>query len=174
MKDLSRRKPIVKMLSASLKPEEVKDEIVEDVEGLSSVGKAPNVVSMEARWVVLVLKDNFAQQDEGPRRGDLARCPPFLPNAFEGLPSAYSEGAFEEAMLGALWDLDVTYLAGRGNPHTLEQVAIEGQPNRMPTLRGRELCHILAIICKTEEFWRFNFWMKEWMLGVWEGSMAFQ
>jgi len=43
---------------------------------------------------------------------------------------------------------------------------------RVPTLRGRELCHILVIICETEELWRFNCWMKEWMSGVWVGFLA--
>lgn len=124
-------------------------------------------------------KITFAQQDEGLGRGDLVRRLPFLPDAFKGLPSAFNKGAFEEAMLGALRDPDVTYLAGRGDPNTLEpsfdgQVAIEGQPDRVPTLLGRQLCHTLAIICETEEFWRFNYWMKEWMSGVWEGFLAFQ
>jgi hypothetical protein len=54
MKDLSKRVLIVKMLPASIGPKEVKDEAAEDVEGLPSVGEAPDVVSLEVGWVVLV------------------------------------------------------------------------------------------------------------------------
>ncbi len=131
MEDLSRRVLIVKMLPASFGPEEVKDEVVEDVERLFGVGEAPNVVSLEARWVILTLENSFAQHDEGLGGGDLARHPPFFLNAFEGLPSEFGEGAFEKAMLGGLQDPNATYLVGGGDPHTLEpsfdkQVAVEG------------------------------------------------
>lgn len=59
MKDLSRRKLIVKMFLASLEPKEVKDETVKDVEGLPGVGEAPDMVSLDARWVVLALENNL-------------------------------------------------------------------------------------------------------------------
>ncbi|CAK9882408.1 unnamed protein product [Sphagnum jensenii] len=92
------------------------------------------MVSLKVRWVVLTFEDNFTQHDEGPKRGDLARCLPFLPNAFEGLPSVFGEGAFEKAMLRGLRDPNVKYLARRGDPHTLEpssngHATIEGQPD---------------------------------------------
>jgi hypothetical protein len=95
------------------------------------LGETPNVVSLEARCVVFMLEDSFAQQDEGPGGGDLVQRPPFLPNAFEGLPSTFSKGAFEEAMLGGLRDPGVANLAGRGDSHTLEpssdgQTTVEG------------------------------------------------
>jgi hypothetical protein len=71
MKDLSRKILVVKVLPASLGPEEVKDEATEDVKRLPDVGEAPDMVFVETRWVVLALENTFAQQDEGPRRGDL-------------------------------------------------------------------------------------------------------
>jgi hypothetical protein len=37
---------------------------------------------------------------------------------------------------------------------------------RAPTLRGRALCHILAMIWATVEFRRLRDWTKEMMLGV--------
>ncbi|CAM6065118.1 unnamed protein product [Sphagnum tenellum] len=59
MEDLSRRVSIVKMLPASLGPEEVKDEAMEDVEGLFSVGEAPDVVSLEVRVLGNAGSDDF-------------------------------------------------------------------------------------------------------------------
>jgi hypothetical protein len=141
MKDLSRRVLIVKVLPASLRPKEIKDEVVEDVEGLLNVGEAPDVVSVETRWVVLALEDSFTQQDERLRRGDLTRRPPFLPDAFECLPSAFSNGAFKEAMLRVFWDPGVTDLARGGDSHILEpssdgQASVEGQPDQDANFAG--------------------------------------
>ncbi|CAK9236626.1 unnamed protein product [Sphagnum troendelagicum] len=120
MKDLSKIILIVKMFLASLGPKEIKDEVAEDVKGLPNVGEAPDVVSMEVRWVVLVLENNFTKHDEGLGKGDIVRRPPFLPNAFEGLSNVFGEGAFKKAMLGGFRDPSATYLAGNGDPNTLE------------------------------------------------------
>ncbi|CAM6060873.1 unnamed protein product [Sphagnum tenellum] len=75
---------------------------------------------MEVRWVVLVLENNFTKHDEGLGKGDIVRRPPFLPNAFEGLSNVFGEGAFKKAMLGGFRDPSATYLAGNGDPNTLE------------------------------------------------------
>jgi len=43
-----------------------------------------------------------------------------------------------------------------------------------PTLRGRALCHILAMTWATVELWRFNCWTKVMMLGVCCFLLAFR
>ncbi len=60
------------------------------------------------------------------RRGDIARRPPFLPNAMERLPSVFGMGAFEEAMLQRFGDLISADLARWGIPMHC---------SRMPTKR---------------------------------------
>ncbi len=52
---------VVEVLLAFLKLEKVKDEASENVEGMFDVGVAPNVVTLKAGWIVIMLKDGFPQ-----------------------------------------------------------------------------------------------------------------
>ncbi len=76
------------MLAASFGPEVVKEKASEDVERLSSVKVAANVVALKVQGVVLLFEDNFPQKDEGPGDGEAVGRLPFLPGATKSIPSA--------------------------------------------------------------------------------------
>jgi hypothetical protein len=61
LKDLSKGVLIVQMLLAPLGPKKIKDEAMEDIEGLPVVGETPNMVPLQARWVIFAFEDCFAQ-----------------------------------------------------------------------------------------------------------------
>ncbi len=134
LQDFAKGILIVEVLSASLRLEKVKDEASEDVKGLPDVGVAPDVVALKVGWIVIAFEDDFPQQNEGPRRGGIVRCPPFLPNIFESVPSTFGNGAFEEVVLRDFQGLYAIDLVGGGDAHTLKpgfnkQPLVEGQPD---------------------------------------------
>ncbi len=55
----------VEVPSASFGPKIIKDQAPKDIERLSPVGEAARVVAVEVRRVVLLLKDNLSEEDEG-------------------------------------------------------------------------------------------------------------
>jgi hypothetical protein len=64
LKDLSRGVLIVRVLQAPLRPEKIKDETTKDIEGLPVVEETPDVVPLQAGWVISTFEDGFAQQNE--------------------------------------------------------------------------------------------------------------
>ncbi len=95
--DLHRRHPgieqdfakgvlIIKVFSTSFRPEMVKDEATEDVEGLAGVSEAASVIREEAGGVVFVFQGDFTEKHERPGGREVSVGFPFGPNAFVGFP----------------------------------------------------------------------------------------
>ncbi len=99
------------MLAASFGPEVVEQEASKDVERLSSVGEAADVVALEVRGVVFLFEDSFPQKDERPSDGEAAGRLPDLPSATEGIPCLLGGRAIHEAMLGRLREVLVIAFA---------------------------------------------------------------
>ncbi len=77
---------VVEVPTAPFRPEVEKKEAPKNVKGLSPIGEAPWMVTVEARWVVLLFNDSFAKKHKRPGNGEAARGLPFLPKPHEGLP----------------------------------------------------------------------------------------
>ncbi len=84
------------MLSASLRPKEVEDEVAKDVKRLSDVGEASYIIPLDPGGFIFSLEDGFTQHDKWPRESDVIGRSPFLRDVIEGLPSPFGEGTFEE------------------------------------------------------------------------------
>jgi hypothetical protein len=128
LKDFPRGILVIEMLSASLRPKEVKDEAVKDVKRLSNVGEAPYMVPLDPKGVIFFLEDGFTQHDEWPRESDVIGHSPFLPNVIEGLPSPFGKGTFEKTMLRGFGGLLRANLAHGEGPHALQLGAYRETP----------------------------------------------
>jgi hypothetical protein len=132
---------IVKVLSASFRPKKIEDEATKDVERLPGVGEAAGMVLVTIEGVVFSFEDHFTQKNEGPREGDVVRCPPFLPDLEEGLPGAFGVSAFQETMLKRFGNSVVTNLARQKDPHTLqpganEKTSVQSEPDKSAHFAG--------------------------------------
>jgi hypothetical protein len=83
----------VEVSATSLRPEVVNQEALEDVKGLAVISEAACVITVEVRGVVVLFKDGFPEEKEGPGDVEAIGCPPFIPNSVEGLPGLLSRGA---------------------------------------------------------------------------------
>jgi hypothetical protein len=101
-------------------PKEVGDETAKDVKWLFDVGEAPYMVPLGPWGVIFFLKDDFTQHDERPRKSDIIRRAPFLPNVIEGLPSSFGKGTLEKTMLRGFGGLLRANLAHGEDPHALQ------------------------------------------------------
>jgi hypothetical protein len=99
LKDFPRGILVIQMLSASLRPKEVEDEVVKDVKWLSNVRKASYMVTFDPGGVIFSLEDGFTQHNEWPGESDVIGCAPFLPDIIESLPSLFSEGTLKKTVL---------------------------------------------------------------------------
>ncbi|CAM6031018.1 unnamed protein product [Sphagnum balticum] len=139
--DLHRRNPgieedfvkgvlIIKVFSTSFRPEIVKDEASQDVEGLTGVGEAARVVRKEAGRVVFKFQGDFTEENERPGRREVAMGFPFDPDALVGFPGGLSPRAVEKAVLRGLFGARATHFALWGEAHEVEPGAY-----RKPLLR---------------------------------------
>jgi hypothetical protein len=119
LKDFPRGILVIKMLSASLRPEEVEDKTTKDVKRLSDIGEASYMVPLDPRGIIFSLKNSFTQHDEWPGKSDVIGCSPFFPNVKEGLPSPFCKGALEKTMLTGFRGLLCANLASGEDPHAL-------------------------------------------------------
>jgi len=110
----------VKVFAASLGPEIIEQEALEDVKGLTVVGEAARVIAVKVRGVIILFEDSFPKEDEGPGDVEAVGRLPFVSNTLEGLPSLLSRGAIHEAMLGRFRESLVTALASGRDSHDLE------------------------------------------------------
>jgi hypothetical protein len=113
---------IIKVFSISFRPEIVKDEASQNVEGLTGVGEAARVVREEAGRVVFKFQGDFTEENERPGRREVVVGFPFDPNAFVGFPSGLSPGAVEKVMLRGLFGAQATHFALWGRPMRWSQV----------------------------------------------------
>jgi hypothetical protein len=118
LKDFPRRILIIKMLLASLRPEEVKDKTMKDIKRLSDVGEASYMVPLDPGGFIFFLKNSFTQHDEWPGKSDVIGRSPFLPDVKEGLPSPFGKGTLEKTMLRGFKGLFCANLARGEDPHT--------------------------------------------------------
>ncbi|CAK9860965.1 unnamed protein product [Sphagnum jensenii] len=122
---------IVEVLTSPLGPKVVHNEGSKDVERLSEVGEAANVVGVESRRVVFTFDGGLAKQSEGPVDGDALGSFPFLPNSSEHTPGALRGRAVQEAVLRGLRSPSIASVAGGRNPHHLQP-----GPNRETLVEG--------------------------------------
>ncbi len=78
LKDFPRGILVIKMLPASLRPEEVEDKTTKDVKWLSDIGEASYMVPLDPRGVIFSLKNSFTQHDEWLGKSDVIGRSPFL------------------------------------------------------------------------------------------------
>ncbi len=141
LKDFPRGILVIEMLSASLRPKEVEDEVTKDVKRLFDVGEASYMVPLDPGGVIFSFEDGFTQHDEWPRKSDVIGRSQFLRDVIEGLPSPFGEGTFEEIMLRDLGASSVQTLHVGRIPMHCSQVPI-GRPRfkvnhmKVPTFRG--------------------------------------
>jgi hypothetical protein len=127
------------MLATSLGPEVVEEEASENVEWLALVREAARVVAFKVRGVVILFKDSFPEEDEGPSDGKAVGRLPLLPGVTEGVPSLLGRGAILKAVLGGLKESLVATFASVLESHGLEprahrEPSVEGQPDKGPHL----------------------------------------
>ncbi len=101
---------IIKVFSTSFRPEIVKDETTEYVEGLTRVHETSGVVREEAGGVIFVFLDDFAKKSEWLGKREVSVS--FLGNL--------GFWTVEQAMLRGLFNARVAYFALIGEAHDLE------------------------------------------------------
>ncbi len=124
---------VVKVSTAPFRPEIEEEETPKYVEGLHSVGEAPEVVAVEVRRVVVLLKDSLAKKHKRPGDGEAAGRFPFLPDPHEGLPRKLGGRAIHEAVLCRFRAPLIAPFAWGGDAHFLDpcahrQPVVEGEP----------------------------------------------
>jgi hypothetical protein len=161
----------VEVFTTSLGPKVVEQEAPEDVEGFTSIGEAARVVAVKVRGVVSFFEDGLPKENKGLGDVEAVGRPPFVPNAEEGTPSLLSR---VHSMRQCWADFENPWsqpLQVAGIPMIWSQVPRGSSLLRIsqvsaPTLRGRALCHILAMIWATVKSRRLRCWTKVMMLGV--------
>jgi hypothetical protein len=131
---------------ASLGPDIIKNEALEDVERLPWVCEATGVIgevprgiilSFEdglSRGIILSFEDGLSKEDERLGDVELLRSFPLLPYSLVRFPSFERLGAFEQTMLRGFLLVAVTDFAVRGDSHVLKprsnrETLIESDPN---------------------------------------------
>ncbi len=90
---------ISKVPSTSLRPEMVKKETTENVQGLFGVCETASVISEEPGGVVVALSGSLPEEDEWLGDGDVLGRFPFVPDFLVSNPSALRHGTFQYAVL---------------------------------------------------------------------------
>ncbi len=120
LKDFPRGILVIEMLSASLQPKEIEDEVTKDVKWLFDVGEAPYMVPLDPGRVIFSLEDGFTQHDEWPGESDVIGRSPFMPDVIEGLPSLFGKGTLKKTVLRGFRGLLCANLARGEDPHALQ------------------------------------------------------
>ncbi len=134
----------IKVPSASFGPKIIEQKAPKNVEGLSPVGEATQVVAMEVRGVILFFEHRLPKKNEGPGNGEAVGRLPFAPDTEESTPCLLGWGAFHEAVSSRFLEPLVAAFAGGLNSHGLEpcahwQPVVEGQPGECSNLAGTRI-----------------------------------
>jgi hypothetical protein len=73
---------------------------MKDIEGLSRVRKATDMVSVESGGVIFTLDGRLPEKDERLREGHVLERLPIIPNPLENLPSVLGERVVKQVVLG--------------------------------------------------------------------------
>ncbi len=92
LKDFPRGILVIKVLSTSLRPKEVEDEVVKDVKRLFDAGEAPYMIPLDPGGSSFLSKAVLPSMTTWPGESDVIGRPPFLLDVIEGLPSPFDEG----------------------------------------------------------------------------------
>jgi hypothetical protein len=104
------------MTFASLGPDMIKNEALEDVERLPWVSEATGVIGEVPRGVILAFEDGLSEEDERLGDVELLRSFPLFPYSFVRFPSFEHPGAFEQTVLRGFLLITVTDFTVRGIP----------------------------------------------------------
>jgi hypothetical protein len=110
----------IKVPLAPFGPEIIEQKAPKNVEGLSPLGEATQVVAMEVRGVVLFFEHGLPKKNEGPGNGEAIGRLPFAPDIEERTPGLLGRGAFHEAVSGRFLEPLVAAFARGLNSHGLE------------------------------------------------------
>jgi hypothetical protein len=119
LKDFPRGILVIKMLPASLRPEEVDDKTTKDVKRLSDIGKASYMVPLDPGGLSSLSKSASPSMMNGQERVMSFGRSPFLPDVKEGLPSPFCKGALDKTVLRGFRGLLCANLASGEDPHAL-------------------------------------------------------
>ncbi|CAM6075698.1 unnamed protein product [Sphagnum tenellum] len=121
--DLLKGVLVTKVPSAFFRRKVIEDETTEDVEQLSKVGEAVDVVREEPKRVILVLHGSFSEEHKRLGGSETPRPFPFVLDSLIGVPRALGHGAFQQAVLGRFLGTRITNFALGWYPHELEPSA---------------------------------------------------